>query len=71
MGIKYYTIEIKGNQSQWSIPIGKLPKQTIEDWRADGLEISEIHNSIPYWWPFSAQLWCRIEDIFNSQNPFK
>lgn len=72
MSAKHYEVTIRGKQSEWSLPIaGKVTKQTIADWRTDGLEIIEIHNSIPTWWLLPAKIWCWIEDVFNFQNPFK
>ena len=69
---KLYSLNIRGKHKEWGFPIYADPKH-VEDWRADGLWVDEILNTIPEWWVnagFSVLLWCFFEDIFNFKNPF-
>jgi hypothetical protein len=43
-----YMITVHGNHKTWGFPI-VAPPEHAEDWRADGLEVDEICNSIPLW----------------------
>ena len=65
------SISVKGNNHRWSFRIDADPKY-LEEWRADGLEIDEVYNSIP---EFIVNLgltriWCFFEDLFYFRNPF-
>lgn len=45
---KHYCVTVRGAHSTWGFPITAEPEH-VEDWRADGLEVDEIVNSIPEW----------------------
>jgi hypothetical protein len=61
---KLYSVEVKGNWYRWSFDLWAYPKDA-EDWEKDGLNVKEIVNTIPEWWPFSVGFWCSIEDLFD------
>jgi hypothetical protein len=43
---KLYGLDIRGKEHEWSFPVWVDP-QYVEEWRADGLHIDEILNTIP------------------------
>lgn len=45
---RIWTIEVRGKRHRWAFN-GYGPKQHAEDWRADGLEVTEVLNEIPEW----------------------
>lgn len=70
---KLYMLYIRGKRKEWGFEILANPKH-VEDWRADGLRVDEIVNTIPEWWVdagFSVSLWCFFQDLLNFKNPFK
>ena len=70
---KLYDIEVRGKYKKWSFPIEAEPSW-VEDWRNDGLVVSETVNIIPKWWVdmgFSVRFWCFWQDLLNFNNPFK
>lgn len=72
MSKKQYSLEIKGKTSRWSFVVLVDP-QYVDEWRADGLEIAELYNTVPAW---VAELgltrfWRFCQDVFYWKNPFK
>ena len=71
MGKKRLTITVRGKEKAWSFEtIGDT--KYLNDWRADGLEIDELCNTIPGW-AVNVGLtrpWCFCQDVFNFKNPF-
>ena len=70
---KLYDIEVHGKYKKWSFPVEAEPSW-VEDWRNDGLVVSETVNIIPEWWVnmgFSVRFWCFWQDLLNFNNPFK
>lgn len=71
MSKKLMSVTVKGENKIWSFNIHEDPQFLIE-WRADGLDIVEIENTIPEWVPGGfVNAWCFLQDIFNFKNPFK
>lgn len=73
MSKKLLMLEIKGHQHSWLFEFAGDPRH-IDEWRADGLQIYEVVNTIP---ERVANLghkatvaWCFFQDIFNLKNPF-
>ena len=71
MSQKQMMIEVRGNSHRWSFPFYGDPKYLAE-WRADGLEVNEVANTIPAWVAGCglARPWCFVQDIINRRNPF-
>lgn len=64
------SITVRGKQKTWNFHFEGNPKY-LHDWRDDGLEIHEVHNTIPDWLPSSfIRAWCFIQDCFYFRNPF-
>lgn len=72
MGKKLMSVEVRGNDRQWGFQFYGDPKY-LNEWRADGLEIYEIENTIPTWVVDlgMTRAWCFCQDIFNFKNPFR
>ena len=70
MAERLYSLEIQGRTKQWGIPVYAEP-EWVEDWRADGLEVSEVLNRIPEWMPsWAIKPFCRLQDLWNFKNPW-
>jgi hypothetical protein len=69
---KHYSLSIRGRQHSWSFHIMVDP-QYVPEWRADGLEINEICNTIPEWIVGAGLIrpWCFLQDLFHFKNPFR
>lgn len=67
-----YGVHIRGNQHLWIFHVD-APPEHVADWRADGLEVDELYNSIPFWAQQAGLtlLWCFVQDIFHFRNPFR
>lgn len=64
MSQKLYALNIRGKRKEWSFHVWVDPKY-LDEWRADGLSLDEIVNTIPQWWVdagFSVRLWCWLQD---------
>ena len=60
-----YTITVRGKRRTWSLDLDADPR-FVEEWRADGLEIDEVINTIPAWWVdlgLPVGLWVWAEDF--------
>ncbi len=67
-----HSVEIRGKESTWCIHT-YITRDTASAWRADGLTVHEIENTIPDWlvgW-FPLRVWCFLQDVFNFRNPFR
>ena len=60
------TLFVKGKHKRWSFRVTGTP-QHLADWRADGLEVDEVVNTIPTWAP--CRLWCWAQDVFRFRRP--
>lgn len=70
--MKRMAIEVSGSERRWLFTFDGDPKH-LDEWRADGLEIIVIENTVPAWVATIglAGPWCFLQDIFNFRNPFK
>ena len=46
---KVYALDVRGKRHEWVFLICADPKQ-VEDWRADGLVVDEVVNTVPQWY---------------------
>lgn len=46
--MKRYSLKLRGKRGTWIFPIVAKPEH-VKDWRADGLEVDEVVNTIPDW----------------------
>ena len=69
---KNMSVTIRGKKSTWNVN-GFMPDEQIEAMREDGIELSEVINTIPVWVVEIGLLrpWCFLEDILNFRNPFE
>ena len=59
-----YAIEIKGREYVWHVYVQEA---AVEDMRADGFDVVEVHNTVPMW-VFNLGLtspWCAAQDAWN------
>ena len=72
MAKKLYALTVKGRQHTWSFNV-RIDPQFVEEWRADGLEIDEVCNTIPVWVADlgMVRVWCFLQDCFYFKYPFK
>ena len=61
----HYEVLIRGKSHQWSAVVPT--KRQAEAMAEDGMEIIEVHNSMPAWVADSglAGVWCFFEDIWS------
>jgi hypothetical protein len=71
MSKKLYSLSIRGRQHSWNFHVYVDPKY-VPEWRADGIEIDEVCNTIPEWVVNAGLLrpWCFFQDLFHFKNPF-
>jgi hypothetical protein len=68
---KLMRVTVRGDRHTWSFRTYQDPRNLAE-WRADGLEIVEIENSVPMWLPAGlTRAWCFAQDVFNFRNPWR
>lgn len=69
--MKRYSVTVRGKLKTWSFTIDARPEH-VADWRADGLEVDELVNSIPEWVVDTGltRAWVFFEDVFNFRWPF-
>lgn len=70
--MKRYSVIVKGKDKTWSFTV-HAKSQWVDDWRDDGLEVSEVLNVVPAWAVTLGltKIWCFVEDIFYFRNSFK
>lgn len=63
---KLYSITIRGKQHTWSFDCFVNP-EFVDEWRADGIEIDEMVNTIPEWVADLglSGVWCFLQDLWN------
>lgn len=66
------SIEVCGQSKKWCFEVYADPRY-LDDWRADGLVIHVIENTVPTWLPSSIKVrwWCFAQDLFNFRNPWR
>jgi len=71
MAKKLLSVTVKGERRKWGFNFYGDPKY-LDEWRADGLDVVEIVNSIPTWLPawVPVRWWCFAQDIFNFKWPW-
>lgn len=71
MAKKLYSLTVRGKTHTWSFHTYIDPRY-VEEWRADGIEIDEIVNTIPEWVVDIGltRAWCFVQDVFHFRNPF-
>ena len=72
MGDKLMFIEVRGKRSTWSFNFYGNPAH-LDDWRADGLIVNVIENTIPMWVANAGltRAWVFLQDLLNFKNPFR
>lgn len=72
MSRKLMHVTVKGDRSRWGFAFYGDPKY-IPDWRADGLEVYEIENTVPAWVVRAGlvRAWCLVQDVFNFRSPWR
>jgi len=70
--MKKYSVTVTGQTNKWTFSFTGDPEH-VEHWRADGLEIDEIVNTIPEAVADVGlgRVWTFFQDLFNFRNPFK
>lgn len=65
-----HSVQVRGKQSTWCIDT-YITETTAADWRADGLTVHKIENTIPAWVAEIglARPWCFLQDVFHFKNP--
>lgn len=71
MSKKLMTISVGGKHKKWIFEVYADPKY-LDEWRADGIEIDVLENTIPMWVvdAGAGKIWCFFQDLFNFKNPF-
>lgn len=73
MASKLLCVHLRGKEHRWSFEFYGDPKY-LEEWRADGLEVTEILNTIPKWAVdigVPVRWWFFAQDILNFNNPWR
>jgi hypothetical protein len=63
---RLFSVEVRGREKLWGFPFKGDPKH-LEEWRADGLTVDVIENTIPLWAQQMrlTHVWCRVQDAWN------
>ena len=61
-----HSITVRGRQSTWCFDV-YATSADVATWRADGLEVDELVNTIPDWIAGMglARPWCWLQDLWN------
>lgn len=72
MASKLMFVTVRGTQRRWSFNFYGDPRY-LDEWRADGLEVHVIENTIPMWVADLGlgRAWCVMQDLFNFRNPWR
>ena len=72
MSQKLMSVTVRGNHLSWSFSFYGDPAH-IKGWRADGLEVFEIENTIPVGVAGLGltRAWCFVQDLIHFKNPFR
>lgn len=60
-----YSLTVRGDQKAWSFTLD-AELEHVADWRADGLEVDEVLNTVPEWavrWGI-LRPWVFVQDLF-------
>lgn len=71
MASKLLCIHIRGRHKSWGFNFYGDPKY-LDEWREDGLEVTEIVNTVPAWVVDIGMVrpWIFMQDILNFKNPW-
>ncbi|QQP96520.1 hypothetical protein [Lysobacter enzymogenes] len=71
MAKKLLALQIQGQSHPWHFEFYGDPSH-ISDWRADGLVVEEVENTVPESLPgfIPSRLWAFAQDIFNFRSPW-
>jgi len=59
-----YAVRVKGRANDW---LAFVPEASVEEMRADGIDVMEAHNTIPDWIPsWAVAPWCAMQDLWNA-----
>jgi hypothetical protein len=61
--MKLYDLHVRGKRDEWEFEILADPRH-VDDWRADGLRVDEIVNTVPDWWILPVRWWCILQDLY-------
>jgi hypothetical protein len=64
---KKLIVFVRGKTTEWSFTFQGDPAH-LDDWRADGLQVYEVENSIPAWVVAigMTRVWVRVQDAWNA-----
>lgn len=68
--MRLLSITVHGSGKTWDFLFYGDPAH-IPDWHADGLYVSEVVNTVPYWAAPIARVWCFVQDILQLKNPWR
>ena len=58
------TVVVRGHRCAWGLP-AYIDRATFDEWRADGLDVTEVVNVIPAWVPSGlVSGWCALQDLW-------
>lgn len=71
MSKKLLELTVYGARKRWSFTFSGDPA-FLDDWRADGLDVTEVENIIPAWIARAGltRPWCFIQDLLNFKSPW-
>lgn len=63
-------VTIRGRQHEWCVPTN-ISQASIDDMRADGVEVIVPQNIIPSWIAAlgMTRAWCFCQDVWHLKNP--
>lgn len=69
--MKRMSVVVRGKLGEYVFPFSGDPRH-LEAWRADGLEVYVIENTVPEWVQILGMVrpWCFLQDLFNFKNPW-
>jgi hypothetical protein len=65
-------VEVRGKTHEWGVTTRANDSQ-IADWRADGLSVIVVENTVPAWaFDFGlGRIWVVVQDIYMLRNPWR
>ncbi len=72
MSKKLLHITVRGKGKTWGFEFYGDPRY-LDEWRADGLDIVEVVNTVPMWVVDLGltRAWCFAQDVFSFRNPWR
>lgn len=69
---KLLHITVRGKDKTWGFEFYGYPRY-LDEWRADGLDIVEVVNTVPMWVVDLGltRARCFAQDVFNFRNPWR